>query len=135
MKIVVIGDIHGRKVWKDIVNKEQPDLVVFLGDYVSTHEGVSEEAQIANLNAILDYKELHSEQVVLLRRNHDMEAADFKWAKCLPLFISKEQFPVDRFENLTQWAFVHEGYLFSHAGVSKTFLQNRHQCFLTAMYW
>ncbi len=101
-------------------------MAVFLGDYVSTHEGISEDAQLANLNAILDYKEQHPKQVVLLRGNHDMEAAGFKWAKCQPSFVSKELFPRDRFEELTQWAFVYGGYLFSHAGVSKTFLQNNH---------
>ena len=41
MKIVVLGDIHGLTVWKDIIDEEQPDQVIFLGDYVSSHEGVS----------------------------------------------------------------------------------------------
>ena len=41
MKIVVLGDIHGLTVWKDIIDKEQPDQVIFLGDYVSSHEGIS----------------------------------------------------------------------------------------------
>lgn len=36
MKTVIVGDIHGRTIWKDILEKEQPDRVVFLGDYVST---------------------------------------------------------------------------------------------------
>ena len=32
MKIVVLGDIHGRTVWKDIIAREQPDQVSSLGD-------------------------------------------------------------------------------------------------------
>ena len=60
-KIVVLGDIHGRTVWKDIIAKEEPDQVVFLGDYVSTYENISEVEQVANLKEILRYKDEHPE--------------------------------------------------------------------------
>ncbi len=34
MKTIVIGDIHGRTSWKDIIEKEQTwDKVIFIGDY------------------------------------------------------------------------------------------------------
>ena len=35
--ILVLGDIHGRTIWKDIIDTENPDLIIFLGDYVTTH--------------------------------------------------------------------------------------------------
>ena len=44
-KILVLGDIHGRTCWADIIKKENPDKVIFLGDYVSTHDNISEEQQ------------------------------------------------------------------------------------------
>ena len=31
MKILVIGDTHGRKGWKYIVSEENPDLTIFMG--------------------------------------------------------------------------------------------------------
>ena len=50
VKILVLGDIHGRTIWKDIIEHEQPDLTIFLGDYVSTHDyGVTEQSQTDNL--------------------------------------------------------------------------------------
>ena len=38
MRTLVLGDIHGKTIWKDIIKKENPDKVIFLGDYVTTHE-------------------------------------------------------------------------------------------------
>ena len=49
MKILVLGDIHGRLCWYDIIADEQPDKIVFLGDYVSTHEIISSQQQCSNL--------------------------------------------------------------------------------------
>lgn len=70
MKIVVLGDIHGRLIWSDIIEKENPDKVIFLGDYISTHEDISAEQQLSNLEDILNYKEENPDKVVLLRGNH-----------------------------------------------------------------
>ena len=66
MKTLVLGDIHGRTIWKDIIEKENPDKVIFLGDYVSTHEGISSDQQIEELYAILDYKDNNPDKVILL---------------------------------------------------------------------
>ena len=70
MKELVLGDIHGRTIWKDIIKKENPDKVIFLGDYVSTHEGISSKQQVANLEEILAYKKENPDKVILLRGNH-----------------------------------------------------------------
>ena len=82
MKTVIVGDIHGRTVWKDIQKKEQPDKMVFLGDYVSTHESISSLQQIDNLKNILALKEQNPERFILLRGNHDMQHLGYKWASC-----------------------------------------------------
>jgi metallophosphoesterase superfamily enzyme len=68
--IVVLGDIHGRTIWKKILEIEHPDKVIFLGDYVTTHYGISSETQIENLKEILTYKENNPDKVILLRGNH-----------------------------------------------------------------
>ena len=121
-KILVFGDIHGRSFWKEVIMAEQPTQTIFLGDYVVSRENVSEEAQLENLADILQYKEEHADEVILLRGNHDTEAAGYRWAECYPDFESKELFPTKRFEQLTQWMHQQDGILFSHAGVSRTFL-------------
>lgn len=70
MKILILGDIHGRLIWYDIIKHESPDITIFLGDYITSHEGIYPEQQLANLEDILNYKEEHSDSVILLRGNH-----------------------------------------------------------------
>ena len=82
MKILVLGDIHGRLYWSDIISKENPDKVIFLGDYVSTHEGIPAEQQMSNLEDILNYKDENPDRVVLLRGNHDTQHLGYPWAEC-----------------------------------------------------
>ena len=38
MKTILIGDIHGRSIWKRIVADEKPDRVVFIGDYFDSFD-------------------------------------------------------------------------------------------------
>ena len=80
MKILVLGDIHGRTIWKDIFEKEDPDKVIFLGDYLHSRENISREDQIENLKLILDLKDAHSENVILCRGNHDLCCLGYYWA-------------------------------------------------------
>lgn len=72
MKTLILGDIHGRPIWRDIIEKEKPDRVIFLGDYVSTHDMISSEQQIGELEGILEYKEQNKDTVILLRGNHEI---------------------------------------------------------------
>ena len=82
MKTIVLGDIHGRTVWKSIMNQEQPDRMVFLGDYVSSHEDIGADQQIDNFMEILVAKEEHPQKFVLLRGNHDLQHLGYWWAEC-----------------------------------------------------
>ena len=125
-KIVVLGDIHGNTVWKDIIAKEQPDQVIFLGDYVSTHENISDEEQVENLKEILRYKDEHPE-TILLRGNHDLQHLGYYWAECSGYFprVAKEMAHLrDEFLAKTQWIHVIGNIVFSHAGISKVWLEN-----------
>jgi metallophosphoesterase superfamily enzyme len=38
MKTVFIGDVHGRDVWKNIIEVEKPNRVVFIGDYFDSFD-------------------------------------------------------------------------------------------------
>lgn len=128
MKIVVLGDIHGRTVWKDIIAKEQPDQVIFLGDYVSTHDCVSESDQVSNLLEIMRFKDHHPE-TIMLRGNHDMQHLGYYWAECSGYFQRVEELMVDlkeEFLEKTQWIHVVGKTVFSHAGISKVWLETNY---------
>ena len=127
MKKLVLGDIHGLTCWKDIISKENPDQVIFLGDYVSTHLLVTQQQQIDNFHEILDYKESNSNKVILLRGNHLTQHLGYYWASCSGYFrkvaetLSRER---DRILNDTQWIYKENNIIFSHAGVSQIWLDS-----------
>lgn len=123
MKSLVIGDIHGKTIWKDIIDKENPDKVIFLGDYVSTHEDESAEQQITNLDSILEYKINNPDIVILLRGNHCMQHLGYSWAECSgwnQKVYEMMKLRKDDYLNLTQWVYIDDNLktIFSHAGVS-----------------
>ena len=124
-KIVVLGDIHGRTIWKDIIAKEHPDQVIFLGDYVSTHENISDEDQVENLKEILRYKDEHPE-TILLRGNHDMQHLGYESIEISGFFPHVAEMMADfkdEFLAKTQWIHLMGNKVFSHAGISKTWLE------------
>lgn len=126
MKTVVLGDIHGRTVWKKIIAKEQPDQIIFLGDYVSTHEGISESDQVSNLLEILRFKNHHPE-TILLRGNHDMQHLGYYWAECSGYFPWVAELMTDlkkEFLSNTQWIHIMGNTVFSHAGISTKWLKH-----------
>lgn len=130
MKTLVLGDVHGRTIWKDIIEKENPDRVIFLGDYVSTHEGISSDQQMEELYAILDYKENNPDKVILLRGNHDMQHLGYYWAECSGLNMRVLQYMSTNdvkgwYLSLTQWIYIDEELktIFSHAGISTVWME------------
>lgn len=65
----IIGDIHARACWKNLV---QEDCVnIFVGDYFDPYEYVPHVDRIANFQEILDFKRQRPE-TVLLYGNHDL---------------------------------------------------------------
>lgn len=130
-KLLVLGDIHGRTVWKDIIDKENPDKTIFLGDYCTSHEDILSEIQIENLENILEYKEANPDSTFLLRGNHDIQMLGYEWAECYPKepkvqeYLSRIDNKV-RFLKLTQWIVISEelNIIFSHAGISKVWMEN-----------
>ncbi len=130
-KLVVIGDIHGKTIWEDIIYKEQPDKVIFLGDYVTSHDNISPDNQLRNLLEILALKEYNPNDTILLRGNHDIDMLGYYWAECYPLEPKvKQEMSKDplksRFLNLTQWIYIDEELktVFSHAGISEYWLDH-----------
>lgn len=130
MRIIALGDIHGKEDWKKVVDKNPfADLFVFLGDYVSTHDNISSEDQINNLDQILKFKEENPDKVILLRGNHDIQHLGYYWAQCSGYFPKVAKWMIenkDRFLKLTQWVYINDDIktIFSHAGISNTWLNN-----------
>lgn len=74
MKVLFIGDIHGRTGWKTLVNNALlnfVDKIVFLGDYVDSYSE-SPVRQLYNLKEIVAFKRKKGkDKVTLLLGNHD----------------------------------------------------------------
>ena len=70
MKTLLIGDIHGRNIWKDIILKEAPNRIIFIGDYFDSFD-ISVVEQLHNFKEIIEYKEASDKEVILLIGNHD----------------------------------------------------------------
>lgn len=149
-KYLVLGDIHGRQDWKNIIASENPDKIIFLGDYVSTHEDITPQEQIYNLTEILHFKESNPEKVILLRGNHDIQHLGYYWAECsgydyVVLNWMTGKIVKEKFLSLTDWIYKDNGFkqaviynkaidkkiytcdpnkdiLFSHAGVSSEWI-------------
>jgi predicted phosphodiesterase len=81
MKLLAIGDIHGRDVWKDI-NFKAFDKVVFVGDYVGSYTR-SDWQVYQNLKEIFDYKKQNFDKIVLLLGNQDIQYSHFSNHRCL----------------------------------------------------
>ena len=77
MKIIALGDTHGRNYWQHIVSKNaDADKFVFIGDYFDSKEDISPESQILNFERIIEFKKSNHDKVILLFGNHDYHYTD-----------------------------------------------------------
>lgn len=123
MRITTIGDIHGRTVWKEIVEKNKGSHFIFTGDYVDPYkdEDIDEEDAIENLFDIIDFKISDPNNVTLLTGNHDIQYMGNVRFACGTrskkyLLDLKEIFT--SYKNLFQMAYQKNNYLWTHAGIS-----------------
>lgn len=127
MKIGALGDTHGRVKWKEIVNSDKTiEKWVFIGDYFDTHHsGVSGNRQAENFKDILAFKKANPDKVFLILGNHDYHYltsagetySGFQSAYALEFNALLE--PAIK-EGLLQVAYLHDTFLFTHAGLTKT---------------
>ncbi len=128
MKTIVIGDIHGLDLWIKIVSENDFDKVVFVGDYFDSFN-ISYLNQFENFENILAFKKRHKDKVVLLIGNHDyhyMPSVTEQYAGYQSAVRYDIEFLFEQAirENLVQMCHVQDKYLFSHAGVTKTWARN-----------
>jgi hypothetical protein len=130
MKIIAIGDIHGRDIWKQIVKVEEDfDKFIFIGDYFDTREGIDASTQIQNFKEILEFKKANPDKVFLLIGNHD-----FHYLKgCGETYSGYQQYAAMDINEVLQPAVtsghmqichVFDEYIFSHAGLTNTWVEN-----------
>ncbi len=130
MKIIAIGDIHGRDTWKK-VNVDAFDKIIFIGDYVDSRL-LSAALIIQNFKEIIALKKVLRDKVVLLLGNHDIHYLfypDFlngglmenSQKELIELFVSNR--------DLFQVAYQVKNYLFTHAGVSINWYTEHEQYF------
>jgi len=127
MKLVAIGDIHGRNIWQQIVEQEQPTTVVFVGDYFDSYDipGVD---QIHNFKNIIQWK-LDNPQckVVLLVGNHDfhyMPICDEKYSGYQKALWPEIGEVLETNRHHLRIAYRCDDLVFSHAGITPEFLLN-----------
>lgn len=125
MKIVGIGDAHGKSIWKQIVERENADKIVFVGDYFDSHDGTTGVKQIENFEDIITYKKKNHDIVKLLIGNHDfhyINKSKYKYSGYQDIyrFDIKNQLLMNL--NLLQlcYASPENNVIFSHAGFTKT---------------
>jgi len=124
MRVIAIGDIHGRTCWKEILDKEEFDKAVFIGDYFDTHEGITAEQQISNFQEIIKAR-VDDDRINLLFGNHDLHyITDQRYSGYQPTHdIEIMHLLKANMQYLKAVAEI-DGVLFSHAGVTKTWCKD-----------
>jgi hypothetical protein len=126
-KTLVLGDTHGRSFWKLAVNLEDPDRVIFIGDYFDSFD-INSETQLNNFLDILEFKKRSGKEVVLLIGNHDhhyFPEIGYTGTSGYQQVGKYQIEPViDANRQHLQIAYQFNNYLFSHAGVSTVFMDD-----------
>jgi hypothetical protein len=128
-KLIAVGDTHGRDNWKKILEQEKEfDRFIFIGDYFDTREGISVDQQIKNFTEILDFKKANPDKVVLIIGNHDFHYLKGAgetysgYAQYAAMDINEVLEPAVSSGHI-QICYIYDELLFSHAGVTKTWVE------------
>ncbi len=134
MKVIALGDIHGRNIWQKIVDQNKDaDKIVFIADYFDSKENISAQKQKDNFRNIIAFKRANMNKVVLLFGNHDfhyLKTTDQEYSGFQPLHkIDIQELLYEAIDqDLIQMCYLYKNILFSHAGVTKTWLKNTGYC-------
>ena len=138
MKTIIIGDVHGRDQWKQIVAQEKDaDTVIFLGDYFDSFD-ISAVEQMHNFKEIVEFKETsftnagtedqHKTRVIMLIGNHDYhyfpeinDSSTSGYQTRMAMVI--KQLIAEKREHLQVAHRIGE-FVFSHAGISSEWLDD-----------
>lgn len=126
MKIIALGDTHGRAFWKYVVNTQEFDKIVFIGDYFDSFD-IKGDEQIRNFQDIIEYKKNNLDKVELLIGNHDHHYfRDIGYTGTSGYqggINSQIEFVLEDAREYLNMAYAHEDILFTHAGVGESWLE------------
>ena len=128
MKQIIVGDIHGKTVWKDIINQEKTfDKFIFIGDYVDSFDGIDGNTQAENLADIIQFKKDNPNKVILLIGNHDyhyiMDDINYSGYQYDMQFVYKQMYENNK-ELFKICHKINDNNIAVHAGITKTWLKN-----------
>jgi hypothetical protein len=123
MKTLLIGDIHGRTTWKEIIQKESPNRVVFFGDYFDSFN-ISGIDQLHNFNQIIEFKETTDIEVIMLVGNHDHHYMNVgeTYSGFQPALQHDIYYTLKQNTKHLQVVYLFDNILCSHAGISPIWL-------------
>jgi hypothetical protein len=129
METVIIGDLHGNNSWKRIVEKHPESNFIFIGDYFDSRS-IPVKIQICNFIEILEFKNSHDHEVILLWGNHDVHYLSQMDNRCASGFQKGNAYIqlnilLQANMHLLKMAHRIDDIIFTHAGVSNTWLKNR----------
>ena len=130
MKTIILGDTHGRSIWKDIVAQEKADRVIFIGDYFDSFD-IDPVVQQYNFKEIIEFKEKDECEVILLVGNHDFHyypgGETYSGYRAGAAPINRQLLQEN--DHHLQMCYQLDNILFSHAGIGDNWLthQNKYE--------
>jgi len=129
MRIISIGDLHGKNHWEKVINKYDFDLLIFVGDYFDNLSGISNKEEILNFKNLLKYKEKYPDKVIILIGNHELhylKGINEKYSgfQTIHKYDIQDVLEEALSKNYLKACHLEDNFLFSHAGVTKTWLNN-----------
>ena len=125
---IVIGDIHGREIWRKILKDYSGEqVVVFMGDYFDTFEFITTQQQVKNFRSILALKMKYPDKVKLLIGNHDYHyllGTFARYSGHQTMNAAEITAVLEPNLMLMQMCYVDGFRVFTHAGVTKTWCKN-----------
>jgi len=130
-KVIVIGDIHGRTTWKQIIEHEHDaDLIVFMGDYFDSFIAeYTTDHQISNFQEICQIKRDMPGRIALLYGNHDHHYLPGITGRCSGYqrgrAIDIGEMVRDAVkEKLVQMCVTYENFIMTHAGITDVWFKH-----------
>lgn len=130
MKIIAIGDIHGNDLWKKIIDQNKDaDKFIFVGDYLDSRENITSDEQLKNFVEIINLKVKEPEKYEVLLGNHDYHYLPYVHENYSG-FQSHMKFDFGYIidaairSGVIKVCHMEGTFLFSHAGISKTWLND-----------